>query len=549
MYDRRAGDPDGALVCPFVALAADRDARSQGPDRNHRCYAEPTPAPRAIAHQQEYCLTAAFPACPTFQDWARRESARPIAPAAGATPSVAPARQPPEMPAATDAPGPAGEPAEGLDERGAPGLWADARAWAAPPPWQAGSEEDRAGAGAGSRGPGGHERAAGWGESALRGEPLQSIPPSVEGARPGIDRHPFEEPAPTAGSVPEAPDAGSPPPASGREEGAAAPGVPGARRVERRPGDETAPGPGATGSWDGAPWDTPAFLLGRRDARSPGNRSELPTGARPGGPEAVSAPRTTPPPALTHPSPDVRPDGTPRPGRGGRPGASLPAAGLRAPASQPGVLGTGSSRPRPGIGAAQEPAPRAGLLSRSGLAGLPAARGLLLHRAEVGAPEDGIGAGAPAWERPLRQERFPDLRTRVGLPQVPRVWLGAIAVVVAAVVLFFLPTLAPGFFGAPRLATPVATASVAPTVSLAPTPPPLPTPTIYTVVQGDTLSVIASRYGLTVSQLLKANPQIKNANLLAVGDQITIPVKGSSISGAAGGAAGSTAPGGASGAP
>jgi LysM repeat protein len=204
----------------------------------------------------------------------------------------------------------------------------------------------------------------------------------------------------------------------------------------------------------------------------------------------------------------------------------------------------GPSQPRTGIDAAQEPAPGAGLLSRAGLSGLPSARGLL-RRSDVEAAEDGTDAGAPAWERPLRQERFPDLHTRGGLPQVPRVWLGAIAIVVAAVVLFFLPTLAPGFFGASRVATPVPTASAAPTVSLAPTPPPLPTPTTYTVVQGDTLSVIASRYGLTVSQLLKANPQIKNANLLAVGDQITIPVKGSSAGGAAGGAVS----GGASGAP
>ena len=34
------------------------------------------PAPRALAHQEAYCLSSAFPVCPTFQDWARREAAQ-----------------------------------------------------------------------------------------------------------------------------------------------------------------------------------------------------------------------------------------------------------------------------------------------------------------------------------------------------------------------------------------------------------------------------------------------------------------------------------------
>ena len=46
------------------------------PDHRHRCYAEVHPAPRAIAHQEAYCLSSAFAVCPTFQDWAQREAAR-----------------------------------------------------------------------------------------------------------------------------------------------------------------------------------------------------------------------------------------------------------------------------------------------------------------------------------------------------------------------------------------------------------------------------------------------------------------------------------------
>ena len=151
--------------------------------------------------------------------------------------------------------------------------------------------------------------------------------------------------------------------------------------------------------------------------------------------------------------------------------------------------------------------------------------------------------GAPAWEEPLRHEAYPQLRTRVGLPQVPRLWLGAAALVVAALALFLLPTLIPGLFGGQPAATPTpVVATVAPTASLAPTPPPLPTPTTYTVVAGDTLSGIASRYGLTISQLMKANPQIKNENQLSIGEQLTIPVK-PSLAGGGGAAPSSALPG------
>ena len=64
-------------ACPFVALELDRDRRSDKPDYRHRCFAEPTPAPRSIAHQEAYCLSPNFAACPVFQDWAVRAAARP----------------------------------------------------------------------------------------------------------------------------------------------------------------------------------------------------------------------------------------------------------------------------------------------------------------------------------------------------------------------------------------------------------------------------------------------------------------------------------------
>jgi LysM repeat protein len=49
--------------------------------------------------------------------------------------------------------------------------------------------------------------------------------------------------------------------------------------------------------------------------------------------------------------------------------------------------------------------------------------------------------------------------------------------------------------------------------------------TTYTVKKGDTLSAIAKRYGTTVDALLKANPNIKNPNLIKVGQVIVIPGK------------------------
>src|SRR3954452_21382852 len=76
MTQRGLPSVDSAQACPFVAFEQDRDERASVPDHRHRCYAEQRPAPRALAHQEAYCLSSAFPVCPTFQDWARREAAR-----------------------------------------------------------------------------------------------------------------------------------------------------------------------------------------------------------------------------------------------------------------------------------------------------------------------------------------------------------------------------------------------------------------------------------------------------------------------------------------
>ena len=122
--------PSATVACPFVAFEDDRDARSDVPDRRHRCYAEVRPAPRALAHQERYCLAAGFTGCPTFLDWAGREAARVRASAAE-----------PRVPSATDAAYAPGPEATELDAD-EPEVWPrrpGGRTWAAPPPWAAGA--------------------------------------------------------------------------------------------------------------------------------------------------------------------------------------------------------------------------------------------------------------------------------------------------------------------------------------------------------------------------------------------------------------------------
>ncbi len=67
----------GPLVCPFVALAEDRDRRADAPDERNRCYAEKAPRRRDLAYQAEYCYTARFSSCSAFLAWAARNAAEP----------------------------------------------------------------------------------------------------------------------------------------------------------------------------------------------------------------------------------------------------------------------------------------------------------------------------------------------------------------------------------------------------------------------------------------------------------------------------------------
>lgn len=54
----------------------------------------------------------------------------------------------------------------------------------------------------------------------------------------------------------------------------------------------------------------------------------------------------------------------------------------------------------------------------------------------------------------------------------------------------------------------------------------------YTVKKGDTLSEIAQKQGVSLSSVIKANPQIKNPDLIFPGQQVNIPGRGASNSAA-----------------
>ncbi len=125
-----------------------------------------------------------------------------------------------------------------------------------------------------------------------------------------------------------------------------------------------------------------------------------------------------------------------------------------------------------------------------------------------------------------RYEAYPTIKTRTGLPGIPRIVVLVGALGVAALALFFLPALlgigGPGGGGA----SPSPTASPVASASLEPTPVPAPTQQTYIIKKGDTLNKIAKKFNVTLEQLLKANKAtIKNADKIKVGQEIIIPSK------------------------
>lgn len=394
---------DRAPACPFVAFGDDREGRSTSPDHRHRCFAESPAAPRAAAHQEAYCLSSAFPVCPTFQDWARREAAH--ARGAGERPETAPTAMASSSrvgPAVDEsAHEPAHEPAR--DDREEPPVTRNPpRDWAAPPPWAMGA----AGSGAGAAGAGGGASAAGAGGTTRSGAT----------AATGIPATPPPEGQGLAGS-----------PADLLAGGAVASGA--------------AWSASAAGSASTAPDDELAGLVQGRSGA-----------ATPAAPPIRPASDSYPPPTRT----------------GSRPSVS-------------------STRPA------------------------------------------GDAIPGPVWEHSRRNEAYPTIRTRVGMPGLPRVAVLAGAVGIAALALFMLPALLGIGGGGSPSAKPSASLGAATAVPTA-TIRPGPTAQVYVIKKGDTMSKIANRFGVTVEEIMAVNPEITNPNKIALGQEIVIPAASSSAS-------------------
>ena len=131
---------------------------------------------------------------------------------------------------------------------------------------------------------------------------------------------------------------------------------------------------------------------------------------------------------------------------------------------------------------------------------------------------------------PLHKRRSMDdeaPRAALRLPKIPGGTRGAAALLVlAAVVLFSLPTILKGVNGFIAGVTATPTPSASPTADVSPTPTPTPTPetVIYRVKSGDTLGKIAGLYQVSIDVILSANPAIDRKKLtIYVGQELIIP--------------------------
>jgi len=447
MTDRGLPSVDSAQACPFVAFEHDRDERATSPDHRHRCYAEARPAPRAIAHQEAYCLSSAFPVCPTFQDWARREAARARGAGIGAAATAAPA-----------APAIAASPRD-LPRSSSPGAWPQAPSFAGRDSGRSPIEpyDDR------------------------EGRERRDEPGDIDDEEAEEDRD---------------------------DRGAAV-----------FPAGRTEPGSGLAGS--------------RADRLAMAGGAADPAGARPAWPtqDDLSAGRRG--------GADDWPSTAGAIGAAGAAGAAAGAAG----AAGAGAGAAGASRdadferdydardrePRtydardyPHRDERVEPADggRKGLFGRGGD-----------KRPRVGDTRRGRDdEPAPSWEQPRRSETYPAVKTRRSLRGLSRVLLAALLLFGAAIAVFFLPQLLIKGPTSPATGSPSPSATTAAeaSASVEPTPQPTPTPFTYTVAPRDTLTKIAKRFGVTVDQIVAANPAIKDPNKVNIGDKLVIPTPGPS---------------------
>ena len=409
-------------ACPFIALELDRDRRSDKPDYRHRCFAEPTPQPRAIAHQEAYCLSSEFAACPIFQGWAMRAAARPVPVPSGYEGRAAAPQAP--MPTVAEAQAAAAQAPLPVDVP--PVVPAPGEAWPADtfnpapsvdmPAQLAAFEPADSGAGAGL-----DDFAA-----AAADEPV----PSFESAAP-VEQEPVRPSAwSTASSSP-----------------SASPAVPAAPAFLQGGANDAMPDEPA-GFDDDAP--VPEFLAGRS--------------------ERAPAPR---------------------------PRSSKPEIAYRETVSREDLVPSWELTGQYGADLNDERGHRRGRMDDEGGGGGDRFRGLLIAIAVVGILA--LGVAGVIFVPGL-------LANRPAVSPTP-------AITVPPTV--FGPTLPPVTI------TPVA--SIGPTLAPTATPEPEATPRLYRVKSGDTLGKIAQRFGVTVADILAANPEITDPDQIVPGQVIVIP--------------------------
>jgi LysM repeat protein len=412
MTDRGLPSAEGSPACPFVAFEDDRDERADRPDHRHRCFAEPQPAPRALAHQEAYCLSSAFPVCPTFQEWARREAAHAIPGAA----STAPVDD---------------------DDAGASLVGGSLTGAAAMTGAGGGPEDD--------------EPADLW------SRPRDDTP---------LEERPRRNPPR---------DWAAPPPWAGSG---------GAGRREAR---EAAP------AGTDAPEEARGLAGSAADRLARGGKVEEEWGQR----------------SMARPSPSA-PDSPSAP-------ADPDLAGLVGRAARRAEMDESHVEVRPPT----RPARRPSVSSTRD-------RGRDQDREQERAERPAATHDGPAWERQRRYEAYPSIKTRAGLsrmPAIPTVGVLFGGVVLAAIILFFLPALLGVGGRDPGVGSSAIPSVAVLTPTPAPTPVPDPTPQIYVIKAGDTLSRIAREFNVTLDALLAANEdRISNPNRIKVGDEIIIPV-------------------------
>jgi LysM repeat protein len=426
MTDRGLPSAEGSPACPFVAFEDERDARADRPDHRHRCFAEAVPAPRALAHQEAYCLSSAFPVCPTFQDWARREAAHAVPGEAGTDEEEEPASAGVTGAAAAAGAVVATAATDGDDE--ADDLWSQPpneppieerprrnppRDWAAPPPWASGS----GGASAASAASAAGLAAASSSKSRDDASSSSGLPEEAQGlAGSAADRLARGE---------ELDEEWAPRPPAPRPTAAESPASPADPDL--------------------------AGLVSKAARQAEASESHV----------------------------DVRP-----PAKAGR---------------------------RPTVSSTRDKS-----------------RERDRERAATTAAAD--RNEGPWWEKARRYEAYPSIKTRAGLsglPGIPTIGILAGGVLLAAIILFFLPGVlgVGGRDGGGGTASSASPSAAVESPSLSPTPVPAPTPQLYTIKAGDTLSRIARQFNVTLDALLAANKDtIKNPNRIRVGDEIIIPL-------------------------